>query len=82
MKSICKRACKTIGILHFTVGKLSCTQRKERNRETVYSKKADQAYIKCMKWPPPIFHEKNYTIVVTGNKPNGKYIMIFSFFFV
>lgn len=40
--------------------------------EPVNSRGARQACLKYMKWPPTIFHERNYTVVVTGSAPNAK----------
>ena len=93
MKRICKKACKTVGTLYFTSGKLSCSQElKEEIKEardifffpllSQDNGKVDQAFMKYVKCSLT-FHERSNTVVVTSGGPNARVhrcIVIFFFF--
>lgn len=76
MKTTCKKHVKpSASSMLLVANRLALGEMnpEEEEAETVNSRRACQACLKYMKWPPTVFHERNYTVVVTGSAPNAKH---------
>lgn len=77
MKTTCKKHVKQSASSILLVANCRALKWEERRPETVNSRRACQACLKYMKWPPTIFQERNYTVAVTGSAPNAKRAFFF-----